>query len=63
MNVVLARLVLRYLSGFLLAFAFLPEESAKSLSVDQDLITVVGVLFGFAAEGFYYLAKKYGWRT
>lgn len=57
----LARIALRYASGFLVAKGLL--GMGTDLSADPDLVMLVGVALGAVAEAGYALAKKLGWRT
>lgn len=61
------RIFLRYLAAFLVARGYLSEGDGSLLSADPDLAmmleTGLGLLFGAVAEGWYALAKKFGWRT
>ena len=61
MTAVLARILLRYLSGFLIAAGYLLPGT--DLSLDPDLVTACGFVLGIAVETYYGLAKKYGWPT
>lgn len=62
-----ARIGLRYIAGFLVARGLLSAYDGDFLSNDPDLAMLVelgaGVAAGFAAEGWYWLAKRMGWRT
>lgn len=63
----LSRIALRYLSAFLVAKGMLSPEMGGMLGSDADVIAVVevaiGTGMGLAAEGWFLLAKKYGWAT
>ncbi len=56
------RILLRYGVGGLIGF-----EVGSQLASDPDVLAVTTVvittLVGITTEGFYYLAKKWGWRT
>lgn len=58
----LIRIALRYGVGAVVGY-----EVGSQLASDPDVIAVttagVAMVAGFATEGFYWLAKKYGWRT
>lgn len=62
-----SRIALRYVAGFLVAKGFLSGADSDFLSTDPDVAFVVeagaGVALGLAVEGFYWLAKRMGWRT
>ena len=57
----IARIVLRYLSGFLVAKGLL--GMGTDLSADPDLVMLLGVAIGAVVEVSYAIAKKMGWRT
>lgn len=63
----LARVILRYVAGALLGAGVSVGAAGYVLADDPDLVMLVSIglsfLIGAASEGFYYLAKKYGWRT
>lgn len=53
------RIVLRYLSGFLVAKGWLSAE--YDLASDPDVILVAGLIVGAATEVAYLIARKLGW--
>lgn len=53
------RILLRYLSGFLIAKGWLGPE--YDLSADPDVVMAVGLAIGAATEAAYVLARKLGW--
>ncbi len=53
------RILLRYLSGFLIAKGWLGSE--YDLSADPDVVMAVGLAIGAATEAAYVLARKLGW--
>lgn len=55
----IARILLRYLSGALIGGGWLARE--YDLSADPDLVMAVGLGLAAAAEGLYALARKKGW--
>lgn len=63
MTSVIARIALRYISGALVIKGLLPEGT--DLTADPDLLNVaevgLGVAIGAATEGWYWLARKFGW--
>lgn len=65
MSSVLARILLRYMSGILVARGLLTSEDGSFLASDPDvamaLETGLGLALGAAVEGWYWAAKKYGW--
>lgn len=56
------RIALRYGVGGIVGY-----EVGSQLAADPDVIAVTtavtAMAVGFLTEGFYWLAKKYGWRT
>lgn len=64
---VIIRIVLRYVAGALVINGFLPDELGNSLMNDPQVIDVLNVAFGLAigavTEFWYFLARKFGWRT
>lgn len=63
MNLVIARLILRYLAGALIAAGYLDPTLGNTISADPDLIVLFGALVGALAEGLYIVARRRGWRT
>lgn len=65
MTPVLIRIGLRYAAGALVAKGLLAPEIGAQLTGDVDLQQVMeigaGVAAGIASEGFYFLARKFGW--
>jgi hypothetical protein len=63
----ISRIVLRYVAGALVTLGFLAADLGHMLVDDPDVVAVVQwVLAGaatFAAEGGYWLAKKWEWET
>lgn len=64
---VFIRLLMRYIAGSLLAKGLIDAAMAHQLATDQEVIAALQIIIAFAfgavAEGWYYLAKKFGWRT
>lgn len=62
MNAAIARIVLRYVAGFLIGPAL-----GATLANDPDVLNIatliVGVAVGALSEGWYILAKRFGWGT
>lgn len=58
----LIRIILRYGVGAIIGY-----EVASNLAADPDLVAVASAagaaLVGIVTEGFYYLAKRWGWKT
>jgi len=60
---VLARILLRYVSGAMVAYGLIPQEVGAEAAMDPDLALVVGTALGAAVEVFYTVAKKKGGAT
>lgn len=64
---VLIRILLRYLAMFLVAKGFFSPELGDLFASDPDILSiaqvVVGLVAGLVAEGWYVIAKRFGWRT
>ena len=63
----IARIVLRYGIGFLVGAGWIGSELGSQISNDPDVIAIVNFV-GFAigalaVEGYYWLAKRWGWAT
>lgn len=67
MSAVLARIALRYVAGALIARGLLGIDDVNTLLTDPDVAALVEVAIGAglaaATEGFYALAKRFGWST
>lgn len=67
MTSVFVRIALRWVAGYLVIHGFLGQEDATAIFSDPDLAALlepaVGFVIGAAAEGWYALAKKFGWTT
>lgn len=59
------RILLRYLAALLVAKGLIAPEMGDLLAVDPDIVTgleaVLGVMIGAAVEGWYVLARRFGW--
>lgn len=60
---VIARIVLRYLSGALVAYGVIPQEVGAEMAMDPDLALVFGTVLGAATESAYAWAKSKGGAT
>lgn len=62
-----SRILLRYGSGALVTFGFITVDMGHMLVDDPDLVAITSWVLGgaaaVAAEGAYYLARKWGYRT
>lgn len=67
MNGPLTRVLLRYGVGVLMAHGYLSGSLGHMVSNDPDVAMLAEMLVGGAislfVEGYYVLAKKYGWPT
>jgi len=65
MTAIIVRIALRYAAGALVARGLLGADDATGLTTDPDvamaLQTGIGLALGAASEGWYYLARKFGW--
>lgn len=60
---VLARIILRYLSGALVAYGIIPHEVGAELAMDPDLALIVGAAVGAITEAAYAITKRKGGAT
>lgn len=62
---VAARIILRYLAGYLVARGLVTTDFGATLAGDADLASaaelLIGLGIGAASEGWYILARKFGW--
>lgn len=67
MEAVLARIALRYLAGALIARGLLGIDDVNTLLTDPDVAALIEIAMGAAiaaaTEGFYALARRFGWST
>lgn len=65
MTAVLARIFFRYLAGALIAKGILSPSMGDFINTDPDVAAAVeivtGLAIGAATEGFYILARRFGW--
>lgn len=61
------RIFLRWLAGFLVAKGLFAPDDAQMLTADPELertiVAGLGLAAGAVAEGWFYLAKRFGWNT
>jgi uncharacterized membrane-anchored protein len=61
----LARIIARYAAGALMTKGVIDASTAAMLGTDAEVIgivqTVLGAAVGGITEGFYYLARRFGW--
>lgn len=64
---VLARILLRYVAGYLVLKGVFSAEMSGQLQADADIINWLeiglGVAAGAISEAWYWAAKKLGWAT
>lgn len=58
-----SRLILRYVAGYLVFKAVLPQEIADMIAADPEIAGLVGLAITAGVEGAYTLAKRWGWAT
>lgn len=63
MSAVLARIALRYLAAALVTAGYLDADLGNQISVDPDLLMLVGLAVGAGVEMAYAAARKLGWAT
>ena len=67
LNGAVARIVLRYGIGILVGAGWLSSELGGQISNDPDVAIVLDLagfaLGGLLVEGWYWLAKRWGWAT
>jgi hypothetical protein len=61
MTSVIIRIGLRYGAAFLVARGLLSPDDGATLATDPDVQLVAGMAAGAVAEGWYFLARKFGW--
>lgn len=57
----LVRILLRYGASFLVAKGWFTADDAASFVTDPDVEMLVGAAVVALVEGWYVLARKYGW--
>jgi hypothetical protein len=57
------RIALRYGAGMLAAKALLPQDIANMIASDPELVGALAALIAVAVEGYYAIAKRFGWRV
>jgi len=65
MTAVIVRIALRYFAGILVARGLLSADDGGTFSADPDIQMLVetgaGLAIGAATEGWYWMARKFGW--
>lgn len=64
---VLIRIILRYLAAFLVAKGIFAPDIGNLFASDPEILAAaqlaMGAVSAAAAEAYYYLARRFGWRT
>lgn len=60
---VIARIVIRYGVGALIAYGFVSREAGLDIIADPDLAILAGAVVGMVTEGWYAYAKRHGGPT
>ncbi len=67
MQAVVARIALRYVAAALVTHGLLTADVGGTLSGDPDVLMLIQVVagagIGIAIEGWYALARRFGWET
>lgn len=63
MTLVIARIILRYLAGALLAYGLIDPGLADRIAIDPDLAELLGLAIGVVTEAGYAFAKSRGGTT
>lgn len=61
MTFVIIRIALRYGAAALVARGLLSPDDGATLATDPDVQMLVGLAMGAVAEGWHFLAQKFGW--
>ena len=62
-NPALVRIILRYGAGALAAYSIVPQEITDAIATDPDVAGLIALALAGGVEGYYALAKRFGWRT
>lgn len=57
------RILLRYTAAALVTWGIFSPDAGAQLATDPDVAAVLGLAIGFAVEGYYWAARRYGWAT
>lgn len=63
MTAVIARILLRYAAGALVAAGYLDADLGNQIGADPDILMIVGAALGVAVELAFAFAKRRGWAT
>lgn len=59
----LVRILARVAAGFLIGRGYMTDTAAETIFSDPAFDMAVGFLIWAGTEGFYWAAKRWGWRT
>jgi|AntRauTorcE11897_2_1112592.scaffolds.fasta_scaffold38223_2 hypothetical protein len=57
----ISRIILRYVSGAMVAYGLVPQDVGAEIAVDPDLLALLGLALGASTEIAYAFAVKRGW--
>lgn len=57
----IARIILRYVSGALVAYGAFSPDTGEMIAADPDLALVLGTVLGAGVEAAFAVAVKKGW--
>ena len=57
------RILARVLAGFLIGGGYMSQGTADSIFADPAFDMAIGAVLWGATEAFYWMAKRWGWRT
>ena len=63
LNPAVIRILLRYGAGALAGYSLLPRDVTNMIANDPELAGAIAALIAVGVEGFYAIAKRFGWRT
>lgn len=67
MTAPLIRILLRYTAGALVMYGIVSQGMGDTLASDPDVLmvmeVVIGALMAAGVEGYYLLARRFGWAT
>lgn len=63
MTAVIARILLRYAAGALVAAGYMDADLGNQIGADPDILMIVGAALGVAVELAFAFAKRRGWAT
>lgn len=63
MTAIIARIVLRYAAGALVAAGYMDADLGNQIGADPDVLIILGGVLGASVELAYAFAKRRGWAT